>query len=67
MVVYAPPWKRSMKSDPYAFGLGKRDSHGRDKQDTYALGLRKICSLLAKQELINGKNNYDPNFWGLGK
>ena len=73
-MLYNPRWKRSSeiykREDPYAFGLGKRDSHpaNQSKRDPYAFGLgKRVLWYLSKQGLLEADQKRDPYAFGLGK
>ena len=58
------------REDPYAFGLGKRDSYPakQSKRDPYAFGLgKRVLWYLSKQGLLEADQKRDPYAFGLGK
>ena len=73
-MLYNPRWKRSSeiykREDPYAFGLGKRDSYSlsQTKMDPYAFGLgKRTLWYLSKRGLLDVEQRRDPYAFGLGK
>ena len=73
-MLYNPRWKRSSeiykREDPYAFGLGKRDSYPvkQSKRDPYAFGLGKRAFwYFTKRGVLEAEPKRDQYAFGLGK